>query len=98
MATHLFANLDPRAKVHLNALKLYLLLIALRNPVTNEASVGYEKICDYLGIRRNDVPKAAAVLNGLGMTRVHPGKANFRADEATYNRYEIIGLFPASGT
>jgi hypothetical protein len=81
--------------MHLIALKFYLLLLALRNPTTNEASVGYEKICEYLGVRRNDIPKAGAVLHGLGVIRIHPGKGNFRAEEAAVNRYGIVGLFPS---
>jgi hypothetical protein len=62
-----FAELTLRKKDELNFLKLYLLLVAIRDNSRNVSQISYEKIAAYSGMAQNDVRKALslAVLNDL---------------------------------
>lgn len=65
-----FHSFNLRSKVELNALKAYLLIVALRSNNTNYAIVSYEKIVDYTGIVRNDVKSALSLLVTHGLIHV----------------------------
>jgi hypothetical protein len=71
-----FDHFHLRRDTELNALKLYLLFVAMRNNALNAARIGYEKIREYSGIRQNKIterPTAHAYrLVHLDPSR-HPG-------------------------
>lgn len=79
-----------RSRVELNALKLYLLLLAFRDNRSNVAFITHPKIYEYSQIPRNSIRQAISFLVAhdlIGMDKVltEDGKARV-------NRYEIRGL------
>lgn len=62
-----FKDFTLRSKVELNALKLYFLLIALRNNATGYTKVSYEKIHERIGIRKDDIKPAISRLINVGL-------------------------------
>lgn len=86
-----FQRFHLRSKNELNALKLYLLVVALRNDKTNYAQVGYERINHYTGIHRNEIKSAASLLINLGLIQVDSGSSEIN-DHATSNMYRLCYL------
>lgn len=80
-----------RHRSHLNALKLYLLIIALRDRKLNVTRIKHERIADYTGISKNDIRHAISVLIEFELIDV-----DRTAAEATKlrpaNHYHICGL------
>jgi len=76
----------------LNALKLYMLLIAYRYAKVNFTAIGYEKICDISGIRRNDIPLARALLINFDLVRPEEGEPVKGQIGRPHTRYKIRGL------
>jgi len=66
----IFHDFKLRSRVELNALKVYLLILALRNNTKNTAAVSYDKITKYTGVLRNDVRRAVSFLVTLGLVHV----------------------------
>lgn len=62
-----FKDFTLRSKVELNALKLYFLLIALRNNTTGYTQVSYEKIYERTGIRKDEIKSAISRLINIGL-------------------------------
>lgn len=87
-----FRNLSPRNRASLNALKLYLLVVAFRSRATNYASISHEKIEANAGIRINDVATASSILASNELIKVH------HIQDATkghyYTVYRPSGLEP----
>ena len=85
----------PRNRVTLNAMKIYLAFLVLRNNKLNTASMGYEAISTWTGVRREDIPTALGVLASLNLVRVSLDR-DFRhskeGDNDQSNRYRIVGL------
>ncbi len=58
----IFHAFTSRNRHELNSLKLFFLIVAFRDNVTNYAHISYEKIESYAGIRRNDIRAAISLL------------------------------------
>jgi DNA-binding transcriptional ArsR family regulator len=86
----LLHELSCKSVADLNALKLYLLLSAHRDKVTQYAMIGYTKIEEATGMWRENIRRAISILIEHGLVRVEqektPGEYN------TPNRYRILGL------
>ena len=86
-----FIEFKLRQKHELNALKLYLLLVALRDNNRNLATPKYETISAYTGILRGNIRSAISLLVNLNMIHVQkygdPDELEKRS-----NTYRIIGI------
>lgn len=87
-----FSKFQLRHRNELNALKLYLLLLAYRNTKTNFTALGYDKICDLSGLMKNDVPPALSLLINLDLVRVEQDEPINGEVGRPHNRYRIRGL------
>jgi predicted transcriptional regulator len=65
-----FKHFNLRKRTELNALKLYLLIIAFRDNKKNHTTISYEKIMDYTGISRGFIRGAISFLINLEMIDV----------------------------
>ncbi|MDP4535592.1 hypothetical protein Q3O60_05285 [Alkalimonas collagenimarina] len=94
-----FQNFKLRSKVELNALKIYLLILALRNNHSNAASVSYEKISTYTGVARNDIRKALSFLVTQGLVHVDQHSTEIN-EYSTSSRYRpcFIDAYKHQGT
>lgn len=85
----------------LHALKLYMLLLTHRENHSNLASISYEKIGWYTGLRRADISRAIKLLTSCDLCSVLGEREAQRrfgpgSDEGHYfNRYKIHGLHAA---
>lgn len=57
-----FESFRLRSKVELNALKIYLVIVAFRDSQIGYTKLGYEKISQYAGVQRNDIKPALSFL------------------------------------
>ena len=57
-----FETFKLRNKVELNALKIYLVIIAFRSSEAGNTKIGYEKIAKYAFMQRNDIKSALSFL------------------------------------
>lgn len=90
---HAFHRFNLRSKNELNALKIYLLIVALRDNSTNYAKVGYDRISEYTGIHRNQIKSAISLLINLGLLQVDT--ANSEVNQySTVNMYRLSYLEP----
>lgn len=86
-----FMEFKLRQKNELNALKLYLLLVALRDNNKNRATPKYETISNYTGILRGNIRSAISLLVNLNM--IHVEKYGDPDElEKRNNFYRIIGI------
>lgn len=88
-----FHKLHLRSKNELNALKLYLTIVALRNNATNYAQVGYEKLAGYTGVHRNEIKSALSLLINLELIQVDSATSETN-QFATVNMYRLCHLEP----
>ncbi len=65
-----FHKFHLRSKNELNAIKIYLLIVALRNNALNYTKIGYERISEYTGIHRNEIRSALSLLINLRLLQV----------------------------
>lgn len=79
-----------RAKSELDALKVYLLMIAFRDWRTGYAHIGYGKIMDYTGIAQRDIKKAKSHLISLGLIYAEHDQEGETTKQSL--RYKVIGL------
>lgn len=86
-----FHQFHLRSKNELNAMKVYLIITALRNDATNYAQVGYVKISEYTGIHRNEIKSAISLLINLGLIQVDSAKSGIN-EYATVNMYRLCHL------
>ncbi|HLO07733.1 MAG TPA: hypothetical protein VK198_13885 [Terriglobales bacterium] len=91
-----FKNLPTNA-LGLNALKLYVVLLALRSGRTETTAISFDGITRWTGIRREDIRKAWGFLDGQQLATV-THRRDFRHDVYGANdqsqRYAIVGLTP----
>lgn len=76
----------------LNAMKLYLVLLALRSNRWNTTAISYDSIMAYTGMRRADIPEAFSLLVVHELAR-----AADEIDPRDYDRskrYRVLGLEP----
>lgn len=64
-----FKSFKLRSKSELNALKIYLVLVAFRDDLTNHTMLGYDKISEYAFVQRNDIKSALSLL--VAMKFIH---------------------------
>ena len=86
-----FHKFTLRSKVELNALKLYLLIAALRDNKKNHATPSYSTISSYTGIPQNDIRSSISFLINLNM--IHVDKfGDYNVPEKRNNFYRLIGI------
>lgn len=88
---HAFHKFNLRSKNELSAMKIYLLIVALRNNSTNYAQVGYDRISEYTGIHRNEIKSAISLLINLGLLQVDSGNSDIN-QFSTVNMYRLCYL------
>jgi len=81
-----------RSKSELYALKLYLLLMAVRDRKTGYAHIGYDRITEYSGIHGSNIKKAKSHLISLGLIYVEDDHEFAREKSEPPLRYKILGL------
>jgi hypothetical protein len=91
-----FGEFHLRKKTELNALKIYLLLVAFRDNDSNFAIITYEKIRHYTGILENDIRSALSLLVNMNLVHVDRASEVMEVEQSwtmkTKNMYRIIGL------
>lgn len=88
-----FKDFRLRKKVELDALKLYLILVAFRDEKTNSTTMRYETISNYTGIITNDIKSASSFLVSLDLINID--KSNIEEDSVIKkwrNIYRIRGI------
>ena len=86
-----FKNFHLRKKVELDALKLYLILVAFRDEKSNSTVMKYETISNYTGIAMNDIKSASSFLVSLNLINVD--KSNIEDEMKRWkNVYRINGI------
>jgi hypothetical protein len=82
-----------RNPMSLHALKVYMLILQARDRHTNMASIGYEKIELYTGLRRKDISTAVHLLISLELLRlVSDAERPRRPQDPHHSRYAVCGL------
>lgn len=81
-----FHKFHLRSKNELNAMKIYLIIVALRSNATNYAQVGYDKLSKYTGIHRNEIKSAISLLINLEMVQVDSTTSDI-------NQYAIVNMY-----
>lgn len=87
-----FETFTLRTKSELNALKLYLLMIAFRSSTSSYAHLGYSKLTEYAGVMANDIMKAKSHLINLGLISVDYDFDNAKDKSKPPLRYKLHGL------
>lgn len=87
----LFKDFHLRKKAELDALKLYLLLVAFRDDSDNSTKISYDKIEEYTGIERNSIKSAIDVLIHHNFIRLE-SLAPLNWDFGKMNVYRIRGV------
>lgn len=90
-----FRALGFRSKHELNALKLYLLLLAFRLNGTSSSRIGYDKISEYLGVQRDAIRPAISHLINLGLISVESEETSLTSGKYghPFNQYLLKGNF-----
>lgn len=86
-----FKDLSLRKIADLDALKVYLLLAALRDDRTDRANVSYDKIAAYTDIDRNRVKSATSVLASWSMLYIDH-KPSMTNPYGVANAYRLPGI------
>lgn len=87
-----FNDFHLRKKVELDALKLYLILVAFRDEKSNSTVMKYETISDYTGIVTNDIKSASSFLVSLNMINVDKSTIEDYEMKRWRNVYRINGI------
>jgi hypothetical protein len=88
-----FTRFKLRVRTELDALKLYLLLLAFRENETNLARISYAKISEYTGIATRHITAAGSFLNGLPLIYTEWSRST-ESDHGISNAYRIVGIDP----
>lgn len=88
-----FMNMSLRSKYELYALKIYLLLVAQRDIVTNFANIGYDKIHLYTAVPRNDIRSSLSWLVNSDLINVDASMSQIN-EFGTKNIYRIKHIEP----
>jgi hypothetical protein len=90
---HIFGSFSLRSKSELDALKIYLLLLAFRNDINNYAHIGYAKITEYTGVSAKNLKKAKSHLINLDLIHMeYDSDYAFEKASRPPLRYKILGL------
>ncbi len=88
-----FRHVKLRVRTELDALKLYLLLIAFRDNESNVARISYLRITEYSGIAAKNITAAISFLNG--QTLIYTERApSGESDFGVSNKYRVVGIDP----
>jgi len=89
-----FNSCNLRKRVELDALKIYLLLVAFRDNNINHAAIAYPKMAIYTGIDRNRIRHALSLLVAHELISVDQIVQRASGDEGprAVNYYRILGL------
>lgn len=88
-----FNDFRLRRMAELDALKLFFLLVAMRNNRANVALIGYDKIELYTGIPRNRIKTAISFLASLSLVYVEHIPSR-ESPNGVANAYRIVGISP----
>lgn len=80
-------------RVSLNSMKLYVLLLALRERHFNTTAISYDGIVRHTGMRREDIPSSLSQLSSLQLVRVTDDLDDRPEDHS--HRYRVLGLRPS---
>lgn len=86
-----FLEFKIRQRVELDALKLYLVLIAFRDNIKNHATPSYETISNYTGIPLRNIRSAISLLVNHDMIHVQKYGDLNQIDKRN-NFYRIVGI------
>lgn len=84
-------NLPRNAQV-LNAVKLYVLILSLRDKKNGTSAISYTAITRWTGIRREDIPTALGILAAKEFARVSFDRDIRHSIGDNSQRYSVIGL------
>lgn len=88
-----FKYFTLRKKAELNALKLYFLIISLRDNDSNMSHMTYETIMKYTGIHRGEISSAISLLASNDLIKVI--KVESQGDSSYLaNAYRLVGIDP----
>jgi len=91
-----FQSFKLRSRAELDALKLYLLFVAMRDNELNAAQISYEKIVEWTDVRREAVPAAVSLLVVNNLVRVEnvvsATARTSRGEAVAFNRYRLTHL------
>lgn len=77
----------------LDAMKLYMLLLALRDRDWNVARASYSTIREYTGMRKEEISVAVQLLQGAQLIRLgRDEEVPLKGGQHRHNRYIILGL------
>lgn len=77
----------------LDAMKLYMLLLAFRENKWNVACISYDKIREYTGMRKEEISIAVQLLQGAQLIRLGGDQeVPLQEGQHRHNRYIILGL------
>jgi hypothetical protein len=88
-----FDDFRLRKAVELDALKLFFLFVAYRDNGTNMATIGYEKINKYSGVKKERIKSAISFLASLSLVYVEQVPSRINAYGVS-NAYRIVGIDP----
>lgn len=86
-----FDEFRLRKVVELDALKLFFLFVAYRDNRTNVANIGYEKINQYSGVKKERIKSAISFLASLSLVYVEQVPSLINAYGLS-NAYRIVGI------
>lgn len=81
-----------RGRIGLAAVKVYIILLAMRNNLTCSSSISYAKIHGYTNVRLADIRMALNILITGGFLNIRPSVYS-DLDNHTYNEYVMLGDF-----
>jgi len=81
----------------LNALKVYLLLMHLRNNKHNTTAVSFTAITRWTGVRREDLPNALSTLSMMHLARISFDRDIRHRKGDNSHRYSVLGLGDGQG-
>jgi DNA-binding transcriptional ArsR family regulator len=85
-----FSGFNLRKRTELDALKVFLLIVAFRGEDINAAHIGYEKIVEHSGVHGNRIKAAISLLTNHELIVVDPRK---KENELGYSHtYRIVGV------
>lgn len=87
-----FEDFTLRNQTELDAIKIYLLLIAFRHSQTGFARIGYEKIEEYTGVSGRRIKRAKSLLIAHDLIYVESDQSLAKQNGRPPMQYKILGL------
>ena len=87
-----FEDFTLRNQAELDALKIFMLLIAFRNGKTGFARIGYEKIEEYTGTPGRRIKRAKSLLIAHDLIYVESDQSAAKQNGRPPMQYKILGL------